>query len=356
MARKIAVMIIDDSTSMRAQIGAILRREPDIEVVGSAQDPTIAARSIAQLNPDVLTLDIQMPRMDGLTFLKKLMASRPMPVVMVSSHTQKGADICMDALRLGAVSVVGKPLGGAPGDAQEFATALVQEVRAAAACRRIRRPSATVTAAPLPPTFRPTAAAAARPVLIGASTGGTDALRTVLARLPADAPPIAIAQHMPMGFTAYFATHLDERCAIAVKEAQDGDLLEPGLALLAPGDSHMSVAGGSSTPRVTVRPGPRIDNHRPSVDTLFESAARILGPNAVGVILSGMGDDGARGMRSLQEAGAATIGQDEPTCVIYGMSRAAALLGALDRELPIERIPHAIVQAAAAVMATADRE
>jgi two-component system chemotaxis response regulator CheB len=344
-ARKTTVMIVDDSSTMRAQIGAILGREPDIEVVGEAPDPVSAVGAIARCEPDVLTLDIEMPRMDGLTFLRKLMASRPLPVVMVSSHTQKGADLSIEAIRSGAVAVVGKPVSGAEQDREEFATTLVEQVRAAAACRLNRlctshTPSAVIT--------KPTAGESRllSPILIGASTGGTDALRWVLSSLPADAPPIAIAQHMPPQFTASFAARLDKESALTVKEAEDGEPLRPGVALLAPGDSHMTITGTAGAPLVAVRPGPRVNNARPSVDMLFESAARVLGNGAVGVILSGMGDDGARGLRSMRDAGAATFAQDEASCVIYGMPRAAGALGGVGRELSLDRIPQATLQAA----------
>ena len=344
-AQKTTVMIVDDSPAMRAQIAAILGREPDIEVVGEAPDPVRAVGVIAHCEPDVLTLDIEMPRMDGLTFLRKLMASRPRPVVMVSSHTQKGADLSIEAIRSGAVAVVGKPVASDAADLEEFATTLVEQVRAAAACRLNRLCTAHRPNAIAP---QPTGSESRlyRPIFIGASTGGTDALRWVLASLPADVPPIAIAQHMPQRFTASFAARLDQEAALTVKEAEDGEPLRPGVALLAPGDSHMTIIGTAQAPLVAVRPGPRVNNARPSVDMLFDSAAQILGAEAVGLILSGMGDDGARGLRSLRDAGAATFAQDEASSVIYGMPRAAHALGAVSRELSLDRIPQATLQAA----------
>jgi len=345
MAKKITVMIVDDSPSMCAQIGAILGREPDIEVVGTAPDPVSAAGAIAHCEPDVLTLDIEMPRMDGLTFLRKLMASHPIPVVMVSSHTQKGADLSIEAIRSGAVAVVGKPVAAAAQDLEEFATSLVEQVRAAAACR-LNRLCTSRSPSTVPPTPTRGESRLLRPILIGASTGGTDALRWVLSSLPADAPPIAIAQHMPKKFTASFAARLDKESALTVKEAEDGEPLRAGVALLAPGDSHMTITGTATAPLVAVRPGVRVNNTRPSVDLLFESAARVLGDGAVGVILSGMGDDGARGLRSMRDAGAATFAQDETSCVIYGMPRAAQALGAVGRELSLDRIPQATLKAA----------
>jgi two-component system chemotaxis response regulator CheB len=345
VAKKITVMVVDDSPSMCAKIEAILGREPDIDVVATAPDPVSAVGTLAHLEPDVLTLDIEMPRMDGLTFLRKLMASRPIPVVMVSSHTQKGADLSIEAIRSGAVAVVGKPMTSESQDLQEFAVTLVEQVRAAAACRinhlcTSHTPSAVVS--------NPTARGSRmlRPILIGASTGGTDALRWVLSSLPADSPPIAIAQHMPQHFTTSFAARLDQESALTVKEAEDGEALRAGVALLAPGDSHMTIVGTVSAPRVAVTPGARMSHARPSVDLLFTSAARVLGREAVGLILSGMGDDGARGLRSMRDAGAATFAQDEASCVIYGMPRAAQTLGAVGRELSLDRIPDATLTAA----------
>ncbi|RMF84756.1 MAG: chemotaxis response regulator protein-glutamate methylesterase [Nitrospirae bacterium] len=348
--RSISVMVIDDSAAVRAQVGAILERAGGIEVVASAQDPVAAARLLRRVTPDVITLDIEMPKMDGLTFLKKLMAAHPLPVVMVSSHTQRGAEATVKALQLGAFGVVAKPQEGGLRESAAFAEALVAEVRGAARCRVARLKPPAAPARRLQPVARcgpQPGGGACRVVVIGSSTGGTEALRALLTRLPEACPPIAIAQHMPPGYTASFARNLDAACALTVKEAEEGDRLRPGLALIAPGGGHMEIVGPPGAPKVHCFEGPHERNYRPSVDRLFHSAARVLGARCVALLLSGMGDDGAAGMAALRAAGAATLGQDEASSVVYGMARAAALRGAVERELPLERLPHALLQLAA---------
>ncbi len=343
------VMVVDDSAAVRAQVGAILERAGGIEVVATAQDPMVAAKLLQSVTPDVITLDIEMPRMNGLTFLKKLMAAHPLPVVMVSTYTQKGSDATIRALQLGAVGVVGKPSADVLRDSDVFATDLVNEVRGAAQCRvaRLRPAPPKAGASRRLSGVAPCGAATCRVVVIGSSTGGTEALRALLTRLPATAPPIAIAQHMPAGFTNAFARHLNDECAIEVREAVDGDRLVPGLALIAPGSGHMEITGPAATPHVAVAPGPHERNYRPSVDRLFLAAARVLKGRCVALLLSGMGDDGAAGMAALRDGGATTLGQDEASSVVYGMARAANERGAVEHELPLNRLPHALLQAAA---------
>ncbi len=337
----IHVMIIDDSPAIRAQFRGLLDADPDIEVVAEAEDPLVARRLLDRVSPDVITLDVEMPRMDGLTFLRKLMAGRPTPVVMASTLTQRGAEISLEALRIGAVGVVGKPTPDHPCSLDDFAADLVYEVRAAAVARVGQTHTATASSRLV------AVGGGGHLVAMGASTGGTEALRALLARLPAVCPPIAIVQHMPPGFTASFAGHLDREVAPQVVEAVDGAPLTPGVVAIAPGDAHLEVRGRPGAWHLQVRAGERVNRHMPSVDVLFHSVARLAGASAVGVLLTGMGNDGAAGLKAMQEAGAFTIAQDSATCTVYGMPRAAARLGAVTAELPLGRIPHAILKAAA---------
>ena len=338
----IHVMIIDDSAAIRAQCRGLLEVEPDIEVVAEAADAFAARRVLDRVTPRVITLDVEMPRMDGITFLRKLMAGRPTAVVMVSSLTQRGAEATLEALKLGAVGVVGKPSPDFPCSLETFASALVREVRAAAMARL-----AGATLVPAAPPLAAVGADGSHLVAIGASTGGTEAIRAVLARMPAACPPIAIVQHMPPGFTASFARHLDAEMAPHVCEASDGLALTPGMVAIGAGDTHLEVAGQPGGWRLVVRGGERVNHQRPSVDVLFHSVARVAGAEAVGVLLTGMGADGAAGMAAMHDAGAYTIAQDEATCTVYGMPRAAVALGAATVELPLVRIPHAILKATA---------
>jgi len=343
----IHVMIIDDSAVIRAEVRGLLEAEPDMEVVAEAEDAFVARKLLDRVAPDVITLDVEMPRMDGITFLRKLMAGRPTPVVMVSSLTQRGADATLEALKNGAVGVVGKPTPEIPSSMEDFAGALVHEIRATAAAK--------VGAAKAVQGGHALTASHDRGglVAIGASTGGTEAIRAVLARMPAACPPIAIVQHMPPGFTASFARHLDAEMAPHCFEAQDGQPLEPGMVAIAAGDTHLEVVGQRGAWWLTVGRGARVNHQRPSVDVLFHSVARVAGEAAVGVLLTGMGVDGAAGLKAMHDIGSHTIAQDEATSTVYGMPRAAVRLGAAEIELPLDRIPHAILKAAAARCAAA---
>jgi two-component system, chemotaxis family, protein-glutamate methylesterase/glutaminase len=337
---KTRVLIIDDSAIVRKLLSEALSEERDIEVVGTAPDPFVARDKILALKPDVLTLDIEMPRMDGLTFLKKLMHYRPMPVVVISSLGQAGCQATMEALRLGAVEVLGKP--GGPYSVGELRLDLAAKIRAAAAARLRQVPAepAPGTEPPSPPKVFD----ASRVIAIGASTGGTEAIQGVLTRMPANSPGIVITQHIPPVFSLAFANRLNEICPMEVKEARDGDTLAAGRVLIAPGNFHMllrrSPDGGF---RVTVQDGPRVCYQRPSVDVMFSSVAEAASAHAVGVLLTGMGSDGARGMLKMKQAGARTIAQDEASCVVFGMPREAIRLGAADQVAPLSRIPAAIL-------------
>jgi len=339
--RKIRVLVVDDSAVVRRMISDALSADPGIEVVGTACDPYVARDKILELNPDVLTLDIEMPRMDGLTFLKILQQHRPMPVVVVSSLTQAGSRAAMSAMELGAVDVLAKPQSAWNlGDLREQ---LALRVKGAASARLRTVPASVV----------PRAAAVASPnahfsprqiVLIGASTGGTEAIKNVLTRLPDGLPGICIVQHIPPVFSKTFADRLNECCAFEVREAVHGDVLKPGLALVAPGDQHLTLAWDGANYRVALQHGPMIHHVRPAVDLMFESAVS-AGKNALAVLLTGMGRDGADGMKKLKAAGATTLAQNEETCVVYGMPRAAVELGVVDRVLPLDLMPHAILHA-----------
>ncbi|MBE2169162.1 MULTISPECIES: protein-glutamate methylesterase/protein-glutamine glutaminase [unclassified Cobetia] len=388
----IRVLCVDDSALIRELMAEIINAQPDMQVVATAPDPLVARDLIKRHEPDVLTLDVEMPRMDGLDFLERLMRLRPMPVVMVSSLTERGGEITLRALELGAVDFVSKPRLGIRGGMLEYAETIADKIRAAArarvrpAGRAVTSPSAggaqagsvlsnstlsnpaqpslpqsnpyqssladrsvatsvsqdTVSQGTVPPA---TAAAGRRPLLssekliaVGASTGGTEAIRAVLQSLPADAPAILVTQHMPPGFTRSFAERLNGLCRIAVKEAAHGERILPGHAYIAPGDAHLTLSRSGANYVVTLDQRPPVNRHRPSVDVLFDSVARVAGRNAVGVILTGMGRDGARGLLQMREAGAHTIAQDEQSCVVYGMPREAVELGAAESVLPLSRI------------------
>ncbi len=343
--RKIRVLIVDDSAIVRKLLSEALSAEPDIEVAGTAPDPYIARDKILKLEPDVLTLDIEMPRMDGLTFLKKVMRHRPMPVIVISSLGRASCDAAITALREGAVEVMAKP--GGPYSVGELRLTLANKIRAAARARVIPRvPAETAPAPPPPPEREPIGAGgASRVVAIGASTGGTEAIESVLTRLPEDTPGIVIAQHIPAGFSRAFAQRLNQICRMEVKEAEDGDRVAPGRALVAPGDFHMLLRRAGTGYRVEVKTGPLVCYQRPSVDVLFHSVAETAGAHAIGVLLTGMGSDGAKGMLKMKESGAATIAQDESSCVVFGMPREAIRLGAAGRVVALLRVPSAIVAA-----------
>jgi two-component system chemotaxis response regulator CheB len=343
MANRSKVLIVDDSALMRQLLTQILSSDPELEVVGAAGDPYIAREKIKALNPDVLTLDIEMPRMDGLTFLEKLMRGHPMPVVMISSLTDKGADTTLRALSLGAIDYVSKPKVDVSNGTVEQAEEIIAKVKAAARAR-VRRASASAAPPALLTAKAGLFSATHKVVAIGASTGGTEALKDLLSPLPADFPGIVIVQHMPEAFTHQFAARLDSLCKIRVKEAQDGDHILPGHALLAPGGHHMTVVRRGLEYTVHVYRGERVNRHIPSVDVLFSSCARSLGKNVLGVILTGMGADGSKGMLEMKQADAYNIAQDESTSVVFGMPREAILLNAVDEVLPLNHIPNALLR------------
>lgn len=343
MANRLKVLIVDDSALMRQLLTQIISSDPELEVVGTAGDPYVARDKIKALNPDVLTLDIEMPRMDGLTFLEKLMRGHPMPVVMISSLTGKGADTTLRALGLGAIDYVSKPALDVSSGTIEHADEIVAKVKLAARAK-IRRgiPPVAPTKEPSGHTFR--FSATHKIVAIGASTGGTEALKEILSPLPADFPGIVLVQHMPETFTRQFAARLDSLCKIRVTEARDGDRILPGHALLAPGGHQMAVVVRGMEYSVHVYRGERVNRHLPSVDVLFSSCARSMGKNAIGVLLTGMGADGAKGMLEMKQASAFTIAQDESTSVVFGMPREAILLEAVDQVLPLNQIPGVLLQ------------
>jgi len=336
------VLIVDDSAVVRQLLTELLAQDPDIEVVGSAADPLLAREKIKRLNPDVLTLDVEMPRMDGLAFLENLMRLRPMPVVMVSSLTERGAEVTLQAMALGAVDFVSKPRAGLAQGLSEYAEEIRAKVKAAAGAR-VRPPMAaaqpllrldTPVRAPMATRFRTTD----RLIAIGASAGGTEALRIVLERMPPDAPAVVLTQHIPGSFSRSFAERLDRHSPMLVREARDGERILPGHAYLPPGDHHLRVIGDGARWRCRLDPGPPVNRHRPAVDVLFRSVAQSAGANAVAAILTGMGDDGARGLLDLRQAGAATLVQDEATSVVWGMPGAAVKLGAAQEIVPLEAI------------------
>jgi two-component system chemotaxis response regulator CheB len=354
MPRKTRLLIVDDSALVRQVLTDIAHSDPDIEVIGTAADPFAAARCLQREVPDVITLDVEMPRMDGITFLRKLMAQHPVPVVMCSSLTEAGSRTLMQALEAGAVDVILKPRIDAAEGLREAQTRICDIIKAAGRARlrplraRTEPPAPKLTAdAMLPP---PGIGAMARTtetvVCLGASTGGTEAIRVILEVLPPDCPGIVIVQHMPERFTAAFAERLNGLCALDVKEAADGDAVLRGRALIAPGNRHTLLQRSGARYHVTVKDGPLVSRHRPSVDVLFRSAARAAGSNALGIIMTGMGDDGAKGLAEMRANGAATVAQDEATSVVFGMPREAIALGAAERVLPLERLPGVIAAAA----------
>lgn len=345
---KIKVLVVDDSALIRSLMTEIINRQPDMEVVGAAPDPLVAREMIKDLNPDVITLDVEMPKMDGLTFLERLMRLRPMPVVMISTLTEAGADVTLRALELGAVDFVPKPKVGVTGAMEELAADIADKVRAARLARlRTRMPlaSAGMAQAAAPMTRMGTGYATTdRFVAVGASTGGTEALREFLVPLPADFPGVVITQHMPPGFTASFAKRLDGMCAMTVKEAQGGERIVAGHVFIAPGHAHLAVRRSGAYYLTELSGEPPVNRHRPSVDVLFSSVAKAAGRNALGVILTGMGKDGAAGLLEMRQAGAPTFGQDAESCVVYGMPRAAAELGAVETVAPLVQLPMRVIE------------
>ena len=357
MANKIKVLIVDDSALVRQVVSSALASDPEIEVIGAASDPLFAMQKMQAQWPDVLVIDIEMPRMDGITFLKKIMAEHPTPVVVCSSLAEKGAQATFEALSAGAISIITKPKLGLKSFLEDSSNDIVQAVRSAARAnmRAVRR---TASAAANVNTIAPKLTADAmlsaadnralvkttdQVVAIGTSTGGTQALETVLTRLPATCLGIVIVQHMPEKFTAMFAERLNGLCQIEVREARNGDRIIPGLALIAPGGKHMMLKRSGAQYVVEVADGPVVNRHKPSVDVLFRSVAKFAGANALGIIMTGMGDDGARGMKEMHDTGARTIAQDEASCVVFGMPKEAIKLDAVDQIISLDQIPQAII-------------
>lgn len=352
-ARPYRVLIVDDSAVVRQTMQQILDGDPDLKVIATASDPFVAADRIRREVPDVITLDVEMPRMDGVTFLRRLMAQRPIPVVMCSTLVGENSETLAQALEAGAVDVVLKPQLGVKEFFEDACTRLRDTVKAAAQARRGALGPARSVEKKLnpdamlpPPSQRAMARTTDRIVAIGASTGGTEALREIVEALPHDCPPVIVVQHMPETFTAAFARRLDGLCAVSVREAKDGDRMLRGHVLIAPGNRHTLLTRSGAQYAVQVKDGPLVSRHRPSVDVLFRSVARAAGGNAVGVILTGMGDDGAIGLREMRDAGARTLGQDEASCVVYGMPKEAMKAGGVETELPLERICAAMLRLA----------
>jgi two-component system chemotaxis response regulator CheB len=353
MTRKIKVLIVDDSAVVRQKLADILSSDPQIEVMAVAADPYVAAEKMRLAVPDVITLDVEMPRMAGLTFLHKIMSQHPIPVVMCSSLAESGSETLLKALEYGAIDVIQKPRVGTKQFLEESRIRICDVVKAAA-LSRVKKTSVTMMRDVLPkltadailekPTSRAMIQTTEKVVVIGASTGGTEALRVFLEALPPDSPGIVIVQHMPEHFTASFAKRLDSICKVSIKEAAEDDTVIPGRALIAPGNHHLLLKRSGARYYVEVKDGPLVSRHRPSVDVLFRSTARYAGKNAVGVIMTGMGDDGANGMKEMKEAGAVTIAQDEASCVVFGMPQEAIKRGAVDKVMPLEEIAGAVLR------------
>jgi two-component system chemotaxis response regulator CheB len=349
---KTRVVVIDDSALVRSMLAEIINRQPDMQCVGTAPDPLVARQMIRELDPDVVTLDVEMPRMDGLDFLEKLMRLRPMPVVMVSTLTERGAEVTLRALELGALDFVAKPRIGIANGLSQLGDDITDKIRAAARAqirRVVAAPASGTAARPGASLATPGSAPAAvasplgrlsteKIIFIGASTGGTEATKDVLVNLPADCPAVMITQHMPPGFTTSYAARLDSLCRIRVAEARDGERVLPGHAYLAPGGRHLSVERSGANYVARVTDGEPVNRHKPSVEVLFESAARVVGPNALGVMLTGMGADGARAMRAMRDAGSYNIAQDEASCVVFGMPKEAIAHGAAHEVLALPKI------------------
>jgi two-component system chemotaxis response regulator CheB len=343
-AGKRRVLIVDDSALVRQILSLILSRHPNLEVVGTAKDPYEARERIKDLQPDVLTLDVEMPRMDGITFLSKLMKAHPMPVVMLSSLTEKGTAIALDAMALGAVEVIGKPAVDQAVGLEAMGAQIAEAVYSASWARILGvRPKATTAVRPTLASLAARAQAGRALIAIGSSTGGTEALRQVFADLPGNLPPIAVVQHMLPGFIGAFAERMDRESEPRIKVAEEGEQLRQGSIYLAPSDAHLVVQRHGGALRASIQPGERVSRHLPSVDILFQSTADACGAHAMGIILTGMGEDGARGLLSMRQKGAHTVGQDEASCVVYGMPRSAFLRGAVVEQAPLSAIPRHIM-------------
>ena len=351
--KKIRVIVVDDSALVRSLLSEIINRQPDMECIGTANDPLIAREMIRERNPDVITLDVEMPRMDGIDFLGRLMRLRPMPVVMISTLTERGAEVTLRALELGATDFVAKPRVGVANGLSELATQIVEKVRIAAKAQIRRAPApapahaAAPGAAPAPPTASSSAllgrVSTEKLIFIGASTGGTEAIRHVLTPLPADCPAILITQHMPPGFTTSFAARLNGLCRITVKEASHGERILPGHAYIAPGGRQFSIGRSGANYMAVVEDTEPVNRHKPSVEVLFRSAAAMAGRNAYGIMLTGMGADGAKAMREMKDAGSYNYVQDEASCIVFGMPREAIAHGAADEVLPLDQIAPALI-------------
>ena len=363
MSRKIRVIVVDDSALVRSLLSEIINRQRDMECIGTANDPLVAREMIRELDPDVITLDVEMPRMDGIDFLGRLMRLRPTPVVMISTLTERGAEVTMKALELGAVDFVAKPRVGLASGLNDLAAQIVDKIRVAAVAQVRRAPARD--AAPAAGSAGSAAVAQAAPaagllgrlsteklICIGASTGGTEAIKEVLVQMPADSPAIVITQHMPPGFTTSFAARLNGLCQITVKEAVNGERILPGHAYIAPGGTQFHVARSGANYVAVVDDGPPVNRHKPSVEVLFKSAAAVVGRNAFGIMLTGMGNDGAVAMREMKDAGSYNYVQDEATCIVFGMPREAIAHGAADEVLPLGQIAPALI---ARLRGTTDR-
>jgi two-component system chemotaxis response regulator CheB len=348
MSSKIRVVVVDDSALVRGLLAEIIDRQPDMTCIGAAADPLVAREMIRNLNPDVITLDIEMPRMDGIDFLSRLMRLRPMPVVMVSTLTERGADVTMKALELGAVDFVAKPKIGVADGLRQLGADITDKIRTAAKARvhRLAAPAAGTPAAPAKPVTMASLGrlSTEKIIFIGASTGGTEATREVLVNLPADSPAVMITQHMPPGFTKSYAGRLNSLCRIRVAEAQDGERVLPGHAYIAPGGFHLSVERSGANYVARVQDGEPVNRHKPSVEVLFDSAARVVGRNALAVMLTGMGADGAKAMRTMRDAGSFNLVQDENSCVVFGMPREAIAHGAANEVLPLTQIAPRLIE------------
>lgn len=363
MGRKIRVIVVDDSALVRSLLSEIINRQRDMECIGTANDPLVAREMIRELDPDVITLDVEMPRMDGIDFLGRLMRLRPTPVVMISTLTERGAEVTMKALELGAVDFVAKPRVGLASGLNDLAAQIVDKIRVAAVAQVRRAPARD--AAPAAGSAGSAAVAHAAPaagllgrlsteklICIGASTGGTEAIKEVLVQMPADSPAIVITQHMPPGFTTSFAARLNGLCQITVKEAVNGERILPGHAYIAPGGTQFHVARSGANYVAVVDDGPPVNRHKPSVEVIFKSAAAVVGRNAFGIMLTGMGNDGAVAMREMKDAGSYNYVQDEATCIVFGMPREAIAHGAADEVLPLGQIAPALI---ARLRGTTDR-